>query len=132
MTARNKRDSDPRRRAAERRGRRSEIFAAAFLMAKGYRLLARRFRTPLGEIDLVMRRGRTIVFVEVKQRSGESEPRDAVTAAGRRRITRAAELWLARNEIGSGVDFRFDVVVLAPASLPRHYRGLFDAKGHPW
>jgi putative endonuclease len=128
----NSREPDPRRRAAERRGRRSEIFAAAFLMAKGYRLLDRRFKTPLGEIDLVMRRGRAIVFVEVKQRSGAGDAREAVTAASRRRIARAAELWLARNGAGSAVDYRFDVVIVAPGRLPRHYRGLFDANGRPW
>jgi putative endonuclease len=127
-----RREPDENRRAAEKRGRRSEIVAAAFLMAKGYRLLARRFRTPVGEIDLVMRRGRTIIFVEVKQRPSEVEGLEAVGTRSRRRIARAAEYWLARKPAAAGLDLRFDVVVALPNRLPRHLMGAFDVEGRPW
>jgi putative endonuclease len=127
-----RREPDDNRRAAEKRGRRSEIVAAAFLMAKGYRLLARRFRTPVGEIDLVMRRGRTIVFVEVKRRSGEAEGLEAVGPKSRRRIARAAEYWLAGKPAAAGLDLRFDIVVALPNRLPRHLMGAFDVEGRPW
>lgn len=123
---------DPGRRAAEKRGRRSEFIAAVFLMAKGYRLLARRFRTPVGEIDLVMRRGRTIVFVEVKQRPSEVEGLEAVGARARGRIARAAEYWLAGKPAAAGLDHRFDIVVALPNRLPRHLAGAFDVEGRPW
>jgi putative endonuclease len=124
--------ADPLRRAAERRGRRAETLAAWFLRLRGYRLLARRFRTPVGEIDLVMRRGRTIVFVEVKQRPSETEALEAVTAKGRRRIARAAQYWLAGHPAAAGLDLRYDVVVARPGCLPRHYLAQFDVDGGAW
>ena len=76
-------EADPRRRKAERRGRRAELIAAWYLRLKLYRVLARRYRTPVGEIDLIVRRGRTIVFVEVKHRPSEAEALEAVPPAGR-------------------------------------------------
>jgi putative endonuclease len=124
--------ADPLRTAAEKRGRRAELAAAWFLRLQGYRLLARRFKTPVGEIDLVMRRGRTIVFVEVKQRPSEAEALEAVTARGRKRIVRAAEYWLARHPAAAGFDLRYDVVVALPRRLPRHHRGQFDVDGGAW
>jgi putative endonuclease len=120
------------RRAAERRGRHAEIVAAWYLRLKGYRLLDRRFRAPMGEIDLVMRRGRTIIFVEVKYRPEEIVALSAVTSKGRRRIVRAAEFWLAQRAMPGDTDIRFDVLTLAPRRLPRHHRGLFDGGGAPW
>ena len=86
---------DPRRQLAEARGRRAETIVAWFLRLKFYRILARRYRTPVGEIDLIAKRGRTIAFIEVKQRPSEAEGLDAVTAKGRRRISQAAALWAA-------------------------------------
>jgi putative endonuclease len=124
--------ADPLRIAAEKRGRRAESLAAWFLRAKGYRLLARRFRTPVGEIDLVMRRRRTIVFVEVKQRPDEAAALDAVTPRGRQRIARAAEYWMSGHPAAAGFDLRYDVVVALPGRLPRHHRGQFDGDGAPW
>jgi putative endonuclease len=122
---------DPLRRSAERRGRRSELLAAAYLMAKGYRLVQRRFRTPVGEIDLIMRRGRTIVFVEVKQRPSEAAALEAVTAKGRERVARAARYWLAGRPAAAGLDYRFDVVAVLPVRLPRHLAGAFEDGGWP-
>ncbi len=117
------------RRGAERRGRRAETLAAWLLRAKGYRILARRYRVAVGEIDLIARRGRTIAFVEVKQRQSRAEAAEAVTAAGRRRVARAASLWLAAHPAAAALDLRFDVIMCVPGRLPHHLPGAFDAGG---
>lgn len=117
------------RQQAERRGRRAEALAAWALRLKGYRILARRWRVPVGEIDLVARRGRLIAFVEVKQRASETEGVEAVTPAAQRRIARAASVWLAAHPDAAGFDCRFDVIVCVPGRLPRHIAGAFDATG---
>jgi putative endonuclease len=121
-----------RRRAAEDRGRRAETVAAWFLRLKGYRILSRRYKTPAGEIDLIARRGRTIVFVEVKQRPDDAAALDAVTAAARKRIARAADLWLSRHPAAVGFDRRFDVILALPRSIPRHLTSVFDDAGRFW
>jgi putative endonuclease len=123
MTRNEPERSHPRRRAAERRGRRSETIAALFLMLKGYRIVGRRVRTHVGEIDLIARAPCGILcFVEVKART---TLRQAVESVGRRqqaRIARAARLWLAgRPGLGErGV--RFDAIALVRGRLPRHFR----------
>ncbi|SDB22528.1 YraN family protein [Bauldia litoralis] len=134
MAATPRRDgaADPRRRAAEIRGRRAETMAAWWLRLKGYRVLARRFRSGAGEIDLIVRRGRTIVFVEVKLRAGEDAAILAVRPASRRRIARAAELWIGRHPALATFDRRFDVVVAVPGKLPRHMVSVFDSQGRSW
>jgi putative endonuclease len=118
------------RQAAETRGRRAERIAAWLLRLKGYRVLARRYKTPVGEIDLIVRRGRHVAFVEVKFRDTHDEANLAVTPSGRRRITRAASLWLAANPAAGGLHLRFDVVIAAPRRWPRHLAGAFDAEGN--
>jgi putative endonuclease len=118
------------RRAAETRGRRAEVLVAWYLRLKGYRVLARRYKTPVGEIDLVVRRGRQIAFVEVKVRGTSDDGLFAVSAAGRRRIARAAQLWLATHPQAAGLNLRFDVVVAAPRRWPRHLTGAFDGDGN--
>jgi len=123
---------DPRRQLAEARGRRAEAIAAWFLRLKFYRILARRYRTPLGEIDLIAKRGRTIVFVEVKQRPSEVEGIDAVTARARRRIAKAALLWAAAHPDAARFDHRFDIVITLPRRLPRHLIGVFGEGGALW
>ena len=132
MSGRVVRASDPRRRRAESRGRRAETIAAWFLRLKFYRILARRYRTPAGEIDLIARRGRTIVFIEVKQRPTETEGRDAVTRTASRRSSRAAALWIAAHPAAADFDQRFDVVVALPRRLPRHLTGVFGHDGKGW
>ena len=122
-------DAAAARRAAERRGRRAEAVAAWFLRLKGYRVLARRYRTPVGEIDLVVRRGKLVAFVEVKARPTLDEGSEAVTARGRRRVAQAAAGWLAAHPEAAGLALRFDVVVAPPWRAPRHLAGAFDAEG---
>lgn len=124
-----RRDADPARIAAYRRGLSAETLAAWLLRAKLYRVLARRYRTPAGEIDIIARRGRTIVFVEVKTRPDRLQALEAVGANARRRIARAAELWLAAHPGATGFDLRFDLVTVVPGGLPRHHAGVFDAEG---
>ena len=117
------------RRQAERRGRRAETLAAWVLRLKGYRILARRYRTPVGEIDLIARRGRVVAFVEVKQRPSLAEAAEAVTLAGRRRTARAASAWLSAHPAAAALDLRFDVIICMSRRLPRHIRHAFDADG---
>ncbi len=124
--------ADARRQGAERSGRRAETIAAWFLRLKLYRVLARRYRTPAGEIDLIVRRGRTIAFVEVKHRPNELDAITAVTPKGRRRIARAAELWVAAHPAAAELDHRFDVVVAVPGRRPRHLVSVFDSAGESW
>ena len=114
-----------RRPAAARRrahlfGLRAEAIAALLLRLKGYRVLARRFVVSGGEIDLVVQRGRTIAFVEVKARDDLDDAATAISEAKRRRISRAARVWLARNPWAAGATLRGDAVFVAPRRLPRH------------
>lgn len=108
------------RRARDKRGRRAEWFAAMALRLRGYRILAKREKTPLGEIDLIVVRGRRLAFVEVKQRATLEAAEAAITAAQRARIRRAANLWLAKNIAFQSHDLGFDIVFLVGRRWPRH------------
>ena len=110
------------RAEAERRGRRAERLAAWMLRLRGYRILARRFACPAGEIDLVARRGDLLAFVEVKHRDRPEAGAEALRPAQRRRILRAAEAFLQRRPDLAGLRLRFDLVLIAPGHLPRHLR----------
>ncbi len=122
-----RREADPKRSAAWGRGRIAETAALILLIAKGYRILARRWRTPGAEIDIVARRGGTVVFVEVKARGSLGLAELALTAAQRRRITRAAEAFLARHPRHAGGDRRYDMILVSHGGWPRHIQGAFDA-----
>jgi putative endonuclease len=113
------------RYAAYRHGRMAEAAAAVLLLAKGFRLLARRYRTPLGEIDLIVKRGRIIAFVEVKARAFERDALESVGRAEERRMVDAADLWLAKHPDAAGLDLRYDMVVVAPWRLPKHLPDAF-------
>jgi putative endonuclease len=117
----------PARRAAFRLGVSAESRAAALLVLSGYRIAARRWRSPIGEIDIVARRGRLLVFVEVKARDTLDDAAEAVTPEQQRRIVAAAEAWLARHPDDAARDVRFDAVLVAPWRWPRHIRAAFDA-----
>lgn len=108
------------RQASEQRGRRAESLAAALLRLKGYAILARRYRCPAGEIDLVIRRGRTVALVEVKARASTAEAAFSITPHQRERIARAGEHFLAANPRYSNHTMRFDAVLAAPGRWPRH------------
>jgi len=117
----------PQRKAAFRFGLSAESRAAALLIAKGYRILARRWRTPFGEVDIVARRRQVVVFVEVKARGHLDDAAEAVTDRQQRRIVAAAEAWLARHPHITPRDIRFDAVLVAPLRMPRHIQAAFDA-----
>lgn len=108
------------RRAAEARGRRAETLAALLLRLKGYRILARRFRVPAGEIDLIARRGRLIAFVEVKARSSHTLAAESISPRQQQRIAAAAAVWLGRRPDLVHCDTRFDAVLVAPNRPPVH------------
>ena len=110
------------RRVSERQGHRAETLAAMLLRLRGYRILARRARTPLGEIDLIAVRGRRLVFVEVKRRATGEAAEAAITPAQRARIRRAASLWIARNERYQSHEIAFDLMLIVPRRWPRHLR----------
>lgn len=103
------------------------MLAAFRLAVSGYRVLARRYRTPVGEIDLVVRRGGVLAFVEVKRRHEGEAALAAVTERSRHRIARAAELFLRRHPGLAGLALRFDVMVITPWRWPRH---IVDAWRH--
>ena len=113
------------RRAAYRHGHLAEAAAAALLMAKGFQVLARRYKTPLGEIDLVVKRGRLVAFVEVKARPTRRQGLESVGPMAERRIVGAADLWLSRHPDAAGLDLRYDMVVVAPWRLPLHVADAF-------
>jgi putative endonuclease len=120
---------DAKRIAAFRHGISAESKAAALLLMKGYRILARRFKSPVGELDIVARRRGVLVFVEVKARESYSEAVEAVTEQQRRRIVAGAEYWLASHPKDGQGDIRFDVVIVTPGKIPQHIQNAFDA-GH--
>jgi putative endonuclease len=117
------------RRRAFRRGHLAETAAAWLLRCKGYRIVARRVRTPLGEIDLIARRGRTTAFVEVKERPTADVALEAVSPRQARRLIGAARYWLSTRDPGATAeaDWRFDIVVVSPYLLPRHLPNAFGA-----
>jgi putative endonuclease len=117
----------PARVAAFRTGLSAESRASLYLTAKGYRILARRYRTPYGEIDIVARRRGLLVFVEVKARATLDDAAYAVTPRQQQRIVAAANAWLMDHPEHAALDMRFDAVLIAPKSLPRHLAAAFDA-----
>jgi putative endonuclease len=118
----------PERVEAFQRGLSAESRAALLLIAKAYRILARRWKTPFGEIDIVARRRGAVVFIEVKARASIDEAVEAVTERTKRRVTAAAELWLARHPQHANGEIRFDVVVVTPGKMPRHIVNAFTAE----
>ena len=124
--AKTERNAERRRR--ERAGRRAETAAALWLQLKGYRILDRRARMPACEIDLVARKGRMFVFVEVKSRRTMAQALEAVTPQLQTRLEQAANQWVSRRRGAQQDLWRFDVVLLAPGRLPRHMRDAWRAE----
>jgi putative endonuclease len=122
-----KKQAAPERVAAFRTGVSAETRAAAYLMAKGYRILAKRFRTPHGEIDIVAKRRNLLAFVEVKARATLDDAAFAVTPRQQARIVDAAQAWLVAHPEHADFELRFDAILIAPRYLPRHLLAAFDA-----
>ena len=114
--------SRERRRRADRAGRLAETLCALALMLRGYRILARRFRTPVGELDIVARRGQVLVFIEVKARSSLALAAEAIDVRQRQRVERAAGAFLAHRPPLARLDQRFDAMLVAPWRWPRHIK----------
>lgn len=114
------RDAADRRRARLRTGRISEVIAAAWLILKGYRVLAWNYRSRLGEIDLIAVRGRRLAFVEVKHRSALDDAAAAISDRQAKRIADAAEQWVWRRPAFRTYEIGLDAILLAPRSLPFH------------
>jgi putative endonuclease len=106
------------RRRRYRRGLNAEMAVSAVYMALGHRILGRRFKTPVGEIDLIAVKGRRVAFIEVKRRASVEDAEDAITLTMRRRVRRAADLWLARNPGYQSCDIGFDLVFVVPWRFP--------------
>jgi putative endonuclease len=114
-----------KRQIAERDGRRGERRAALWLMLKGWTILARRVRTPVGEVDLVARRGRTVAFVEVKARRKPGDADLALDQFRLRRVAAAAEV-LAPQFAGPDDIVRIDAIFIVPRRLPRHLANVWQ------
>ncbi len=103
-----------------RKGWAAESFAVAYLAMKGYRLIDRRFKTHLGEVDMIMVRSKRIAFVEVKYRQTMALAEASITAMVRQRVRRSANLWLAKHPRYQGYDVGFDLVLQCPWAWPHH------------
>ena len=121
-------DERARRIHAYRKGHRGEWLAALSLMLKGYRILARRYRTRLGEIDLIARRGDLVLIVEVKARPTLIAGMEALNRASERRIEGAADLWLSRQPDHGRLSLRFDMMAVLPRRWPVHVENIFQAR----
>ena len=118
----------PERQVAFRLGLSAESRAAAYLIAKGYRIVARRWRSLVGEVDIIARRRQVLVFVEVKARARLDDAAESVTERQQRRIAAAASAWLAEHPDDMNSDIRFDAMLVAPGRLPRHILAAFDSE----
>ncbi|MCR6500695.1 YraN family protein [Shinella sp. CPCC 101442] len=119
------RAADPNRLKAFRRGHVSEYLAALYLLAKGYRIRAIRYRTKLGEIDIIARRGDLVVCVEVKARRDVGSAVFAVTGTAQHRIRAASDIWLSRQPDAHRLSLRYDIVAVLPWRLPKHFVDAF-------
>jgi putative endonuclease len=106
-------------------GHRGERLAALFLRCKLYRIVQRRYKTPVGEIDLIAERFGTTVFVEVKARRKAESEAETLEGVNRARIIRAAQYWLARHPAKAATSLRFDIIFLSPGRWPRHFTNAF-------
>jgi putative endonuclease len=109
-----------RGRAGREAGRRAEVLAAIWLMAKGYRILGFRLKTRQAEIDLLALRGKVLAVVEVKRRTSLLTAMETVTFDQRERLRRAGLALAAGRPALSGAAVRLDLIALAPGKLPRH------------
>jgi putative endonuclease len=108
-----------------KKGLLAETLAAWILRLKCYRVLAMRYKTRVGEIDIVAQRGRTVVFTEVKFRQTADHAAEAIGTHNQSRVRQAAALYLQKHPEYNGYDCRFDAVVLAPGKWPRHIENAF-------
>ncbi|MCH7806585.1 MAG: YraN family protein [Proteobacteria bacterium] len=114
------------RKKAYARGHKGEGLAALYLRLKGYRILERRYQTPVGEVDLIARRGRTLAFVEVKARKNYTDGVEAITRRQQLRTIKAAEYFLSSHPGMASLDLRFDAIIALPGFQLRHIPGAWQ------
>lgn len=112
--------------ARYRRGLIAEFMAALALSLKGYRILKRRYKTPMGEIDIIAKRFNRIAFVEVKARKDEAEARISITPRAQHRIRQAAQAWLKSNPRYKSCTIGLDAMLVTPGRWPKHLTDTFD------
>jgi putative endonuclease len=115
----------PKEKSGHRKGLNAETIAALFLRCKGYRILERRFKTKMSEIDIVAKRGKAIAFVEVKLRKTHEDAAEAIHHINQARVRQAAALYLQRHTEYTSLETRFDALVMAPGRLPQHIVNAF-------
>ena len=113
------------RKKAQRHGRTTEALAALALRLKGYRILARNYKTKAGEIDIIAAKGDLVAIVEVKARRDMTGSVDAVGLKSRQRIKTAANWWLAGRKDAHVLSLRFDIVAVQPWKWPVHLEDAF-------
>jgi putative endonuclease len=116
------RDERASREAAYQRGLKQELLAAWWLRLKGYRILVHRYRTPLGEIDLVASRGKMLAFIEIKARATPEAALQAITPHQQARIRQAAHIFLQNHPALINREMRFDAFLACPGRLPKHVK----------
>lgn len=124
-----RRPNTARRRQAERRGRLAEWLCLWHLRLRGWHIVARGWRCPVGEIDIVARRGKVLAIIEVKSRREVAVAANALVPRQRRRIARAAEAFLLSRPDLAELGLRFDVMLAAPRRLPHHWRDAWRPQG---
>jgi putative endonuclease len=107
------------------KGMLAETVAALFLRMKGWRIMERRYRTHVGEIDIVAKRYGVVAFIEVKFRRKTEDAAEAIDRINQSRVRRAAELYLMKHTEYTTFETRFDVVIMAPNTLPEHIENAF-------
>lgn len=117
------------RRKSEKAGRSAELMALWALRLKGWRLLARRYKTHAGEVDLIMRRGDVTAFIEVKARGNLDAAVLSVTPRQAKRIAAAARQFMAEDRRAAMQACRFDILAVSPYHWPRHIENAFEGDG---
>lgn len=119
------------RKRAERQGRRGEWLAIGYLALTGWKIIGRRVKTPLGEIDIIASRHKTLAFLEVKWRATEQAALEAFQPRQQTRLMRAAALWRSRRTGLNALATRFDLICVTPGRLPKHLKGVLSADTGP-
>lgn len=114
-----------RRKSAQRWGVWGEWIAAAYLCFKGYRIVQLRYKTKLGEVDLIARKRDLVAMVEVKVRPTIEQAVDAVTPASQRRISDAGDIWFSKQKDAARLSIRYDIIAIRPWKKPVHFKDAF-------
>jgi putative endonuclease len=125
-----KRKQQNKKIQAYRRGIRAEIIAGLYLTLTGWRVLAWRWKCPLGEIDLVAKNGKVITFIEVKARQNEQSALDSITAHQWSRISNAADIFMSQQRQYADCSWRFDAIIIVPRQWPKRFKNMWDDEVH--